>query len=159
MEAWTIITLNKVDNTNGVLTALFPATCPVFNPAGTTAGSKRRRQTAGTLCRCEVKTVDAAGGQIFLYDVDGLFEGADNNVSTGDTMTAAFYASKVALGQAKLLWTQNFKGDAGSRAAIFQGLLPFTRGLAAQYVNAAGTSATISLVVDGGYFVSEICGS
>jgi hypothetical protein len=156
MEAWTIIALAKVDST--VLTALFPTNCPTIL-AATTAGSLRRRQTAGTVYRVEVKTVDAAGGQIYLYDCDGLAEGAANNVSTGSTVTEAFYTAKVAAKQGKLLWTQNFKGDAASRAAIFQGNLPFTRGLMAQYVNAAGTSATISLVVDGGYVVTEVCGS
>jgi hypothetical protein len=148
-----------VDDNTKDLTALFPGGCTAENPAGTTAGSLRRKSTAGCLYRVEVFTSDAAGGTIEIWDIDGLSEGASNNTSTGTALTNAYKNSKVTLGQARLLWTQNFKGDAGSRAAIFQGNLPFVRGLAARYINAAGTSVTLNIVADGGYMKTQICGS
>ena len=106
-----------------------------------------------------MKTTDAAGGIIELWDIDGLWEGAANNTSTGDTMTAAYKTAKAALGQARLLWTQNFKGDAASRAAIITGNVPFVRGLAARYINAAGATCTINIVLDGGYLKTLFCGT
>jgi hypothetical protein len=158
MEAWSPITINKVNDDTGDLTALFPPSCAAETPAGTTAGSLRRKSTAGCLYRVEVVTTDAAGGIIEIWDIDGLSEGANNNTSTGSAMTNTYKNSKVTLKQAKLLWKQNFKGDAASRAAIFQGNLPFTRGLAARYINAAGTSVIVNIVADGGYLKTEICG-
>jgi hypothetical protein len=157
-QAWSPIVVTQVNNDAGDLTALFPPECTVENPAGTTAGSLRRRQTQGSLYRVEVFTTDAAGGIIEIWDMDGLAEGAANNVSTGSTVTAAFKTAKAALGQARMIWTQNFKGDAASRAAIFTGHAIFTRGLFARYINAAGTSVTLSIVADGGYCKTEICG-
>lgn len=159
MEAWSPITINKVSTTNGDLTALFPSSCPAQTPAGTTQGSLRRRSTAGVLTRVEVFTADASGGVIEIWDVDGLYEGAQNNTSTGVLISNTYKDGKAAMGQAKLLWTQNFKGDAGSRAAIFTGMLPFVRGLAGRYINSAGTSVTLSIVADGGYMVTTICGA
>lgn len=158
-QAWSPITVAKVDSDAGVLTALFPPECTAENPAGTTQGSLRRRQTQGTLFRVEVYTSDAAGGIIEIWDIDGVWEGADNNTSTGSTVTNAFKATKAAMGEAKLMWTQNFKGDAASRAAIFTGHATFSRGLCARYINAAGTSVTLSVVADGGYCKTTICGS
>lgn len=159
MEAWAPITVAKVNDDTGDLTALFPPNCPAITSPGTTAGSLRRRSTAGTLTRCEVFTSDSSGGIIEIWDIDGLWTGPDNNTSTGTAMTNSFKNWKQGLGQAKMIWTQNFKGDAASRAAIFTGNVTFSRGLAARYINSAGTSVKISLVVDGGYFLSEICGS
>jgi hypothetical protein len=118
----------------------------------------RRRQNSGTLFRCEVKTTDAAGGTIELWDLNGLWEGATNNASTGTALTNAFKNTKAAMGEAKLIWTQNFKGDAASRTAIFTGHASFTSGLCARYINAAGTSVIVNIVADGGYFKSTICG-
>ena len=157
MEAWAPITVNKVNDANGDLTALFPA--GATTESGTTKGSLRRKSTAGCLYRVEVFTSDAAGGLIEIWDIDGLSEGASNNTSTGTALTKAFKDSKVTLGQAKLIWTQAFKGDAGTRAAIFQSHVPFLRGLAARYINSAGTSVTLSIVADGGYMKTTICGS
>jgi hypothetical protein len=105
-----------------------------------------------------VKTNDAAGGTIELWDLNGVWEGANNNTSTGTAMTNAFKNTKAGMGEAKMIWTQNFKGDAASRTAIFTGHASFLSGLSARYINAAGTSVTISIVADGGYFKSTICG-
>lgn len=157
MEAWAPITLTKVDDDNGNFTALFPPNCTT-EAGATTQGSLRRRSTAGTLYRIEVYSSDAAGGVIELWDLDGLYEGVNNNTSIGSTMTNAFKNQRVAMGQAKLLWTQMFSGDEGSCKAIFKCHVPFVRGLAARYINPVGTSCIISLVVDGGYYKSEING-
>jgi hypothetical protein len=156
MEAWSPITIAKVADDTGDLTALFPPSCTA--ESGTTQGSLRRRQTQGTLYRVEVFTSDAAGGIIEIWDLDGLSEGATNNISTGAALTNAFKTAKATLGQARMIWTQNFKGDAASRAAIFTGHVPFSRGLCARYINAAGTSVKISIVADGGYVKTTICG-
>ena len=158
-QAWSPITVLKVDDNTKDLTALFPPECTAETPAGTTQGSLRRRQTQGTLYRVEVYTSDAAGGVIEIWDLDGVWEGATNNTSTGTAITNAFKTAKASQGEAKLIWTQNFKGDAASRAAIFTGNATFMRGLAARYINAAGTSVTLSIVADGGFCKTTICGS
>lgn len=159
MQAWAPISVSAVSSATGNLTALFPATCTVISSPGTTPGSLRRRQTAGVLTRCEVFTSDAAGGTIEIWDVDGLWEGANNNVSTGTTLTNSYLTAKQALGEARMIWTQAFKGDSGSRAAIFTAHCPFSRGLAARYINSGGTSVTLSIVADGGFMKIEIAGA
>lgn len=157
-QAWSPITVSKVNDNTGVLTALFPPECTTESGL-TTKGALRRRQGQGTLFRVEVFTGDAAGGTIEIWDCDGLAEGASNNVSTGSTVTNTYKNEKAALGEAKLMWTQNFKGDAASRAAIFTGHATFSRGLMARYINSGGTSVTLSIVADGGYFKTQICGT
>ena len=157
MEAWAPITLNKVNDDTGDFTALFPASCTAESGA-TTQGSLRRRSTAGTLYRVEIYSSDGAGGVFEIWDLDGLHEGLTNNTSTGSTMTNAFKNQRVALNQAKMIWTQMFSGDEGSYKATFKCHVPFLRGLAARYINSAGTACTVSLVVDGGYYKSDING-
>lgn len=156
MEAWAPLTLSAVA-ANGVVTQLYPSHCAAGDVA-TTAGSWRRRPTQGNLYRIEVFTSDAAGGVIELYDIAGEEEGANNNVSTGTSMTDAYLDAKIAANTAKMIWTQNFKGDAASRSALFSVHVPFLRGLAARYVNVAGTSVQLSVVASGGYMRVQMMG-
>lgn len=158
MEAWAPVTLAKVDSDSGDLTALFPPSCS-SEAGATTQGSLRRRQTSGTLYRIEVYASDSAGGVIELWDIDGLTEGASNNISTGTAMTNAFKNSKAALGQAKMIWTQSFSGDTGDAVVYFKNPVPIMRGLAARYINESGTACTLSIVADGCYLKTTICGS
>jgi hypothetical protein len=157
MEAWAPITLAKVNDDTGVLTALFPPNATA-EAGGTTAGSLRRKQTQGILYRLEVYPSDNAGGIIEIWDIDGLSEGLNNNVSTGTSMTNAYKNEKQALGQAKLIWTQSFSGDTGDNVALFKQQVPIMRGLAARYINPVGTACTLSIVADGLYVKTTICG-
>jgi len=150
MEPWAPITITAVADANGAMTQLFPSWVSAGS-GSTAAGTEVRRPAPGVLFRVSVITTDAAGGTIEIWDVAGEAEGAQNNSDTGTALSAAYVAAKVTAHKGKMLWKQNFKGDAGSRSAIFASHVPFLQGLAARYINAAGTSVELSLVVDGGY--------
>lgn len=144
MEAWSPITINAVADDTGNLTALFPPNC---TPG---AGNLVRKQTSGTLVRCEVYTNDAVGGVIELWDING-----GEAVNSGTTISNTYKNAEQAAGRAKLLWKQAFKGDSGSRAAILTAAIPIMRGLAARYINNGGATATLSIVADGCYIKTE----
>jgi hypothetical protein len=157
MEAWAPVILNKVDDDTGDLTALFPPSCST-EPGNTTAGSLRRKQTSGKLYRIEVYASDNSGGVIEFWDIDGVSEGLSNNISTGTQLTNAYKNEKVSLKQAKMIWTQSFSGDTGDAIVKFKQPVPIIRGLAARYISPTGVSCTISIVADGCYLKTEICG-
>jgi hypothetical protein len=156
--AWSPLTLTEVAAA-GDLTQLFPSQVTAGD-AGTTFGSQRRKASSGVLLRAEVYTVDGVGGEIELWDVAGLTEGANNNVNTGTALTDAYLQAEIAAGRARLLWTQGFAGAVGSRYPVFNQRVPFMRGLAARFISAApaGKTVQVSVVADGGYVKTTMAG-
>ncbi|UOF77054.1 hypothetical protein [Caudoviricetes sp.] len=153
---WGGTVLTNVAST-GNLTQLFPSTVTAGTTA-TTAGSQRRRATEGQLFRAEVYTSSDAGGTIELWDIGGVSEGASNNINTGVTLTNAYLVAQQALGKARLIWSQNFKGDAGAEKAKFDTNTPFMWGLAARFIAAETSTITLHIYAGGGYQKTEICG-
>lgn len=144
----------------GDITQLYPASCTAGSGA-TTAGTERRRPTAGTLYHCQFYAVSAAGGVVQLYDVAGLTEGAANNVDTGSTMTNAFVAAEIAAGRGRLIWEQEVAAAAGSSKTLVTIPIPFVRGIAARFYTAGGPSAAkarLTVSADGGFYKSPISG-
>lgn len=120
----------------------------------TTSGTEVRKPTEGVLFRAEVATDGTNGGVIEVWDLNGADGGADVNTAT--VITDAQRAAAVTLGKARLIWTQNFTGSSGARMAITRAV-PFMHGLAARYINGAGT-CTLNLLVDGGGLKTTISG-
>lgn len=142
---------------NGNLTQLFPASCTVGTGA-TTAGTEVRQPCEGQLMRAEVYPSANLGGIIELWDIKGLDEGASNNTNTGATLSNAYLVAQQALGKAKLIWSQNFKGDAGLPKVIFDQNVPFMNGLAARFVSAETGTCTLTVTAGGGFRKITICG-
>jgi hypothetical protein len=144
----------------GNITQLYPASATAGS-GGTTAGTERRRPTAGTLYTAQVYTPGGAGGIIQLWDVAGLTEGVSNNVDTGTAMTNAYVAAEIAAGRGRLIWEQEIAGSAGASKSLIVIPIPFVRGLAARYYTSGGPgadTAKINISADGGFFKAPISG-
>lgn len=151
MTPW-VITLSAVA-ANGDLTQLYPASCTAGSGL-LTSGTLVRSPCEGVLVNCQVEPDGVNGGEIQLWDVNGADAGADVNTATA--ITNAQLAALIAAGKARQIYGQKFSGSSGSRLAIAYGV-PVMHGIAARYINAAGT-IDLNLVVGGCCRKTELVG-
>lgn len=158
MQSFGNVTISNVA-TGGDLTQLYPDNV-VAGSGSTASQTSRRYPSGGVLYRVEINPKDAVGGIFELWDLAGESQGASNNVDTGTAMTAAYLASKIARGKAKLLWTIDFKGDSGLNNKVFGVRVVYSQGLAGRYINdldAVGSKLlALNIVSEGGFRVSNI---
>ena len=162
METWG----NPITVSNGAADGDLKQLYPDWATAGTgatTAGTKRRIPTEGTLYHCQVFPSSAQGGIFELWDIGGEPEGATNNTDTGTAITDAYLQAKIARNKAKLIWRIGFKGDDGLTTKTWWQKIPVTHGLAARFINTdvgAGTAnITLSIAASGCYRKIQICGA
>ena len=151
MTPW-VIQLNAV-LANGNLTQLYPDSCTAGSGA-TTSGTLKRSPCEGVLVNAQVEPDGVNGGELQLWDINGADAGAD--VDTTNVITNAQLLAMIAAGKARAIYGQKFSGATGSRLAIAYGVT-IMHGIAARYVNAAGT-LELNLVVGGGCRKTEIVG-
>ena len=146
MTPWADITINAVASTAGDLTQLYPASCSVGTGA-LTLGTLIRKPCEGTLVALQVEPDGTNGGEIEIWDVNGADVGAD--VDTATAITQPQLTAAIAMGRARILYSQKFSGSSGSRLAIAHGV-PFMHGLAARYINSTGY-CQLNITADGGF--------
>ncbi len=151
MEGW-VVELTAVLPT-GNLQQLYPNyTSAGVNPATATNGQSIRRPCEGTMYNLQIRTDGVNGGYLELWDVSGA---QVTDVSSATTITDAQLTALIALGVAKMIYTQNF--SASSLTPFNAYPRGFQRGLAARYVNytenpdTAVGSCLLNLVVQGGF--------
>lgn len=152
-QAWGAVPVNNVLSTTGNLTQLFPT----YYAAGTgssSQGTAIRSCTDGKLLRVDINPSDSVGGRLELWDIAGQTFGASGvNTNLYTQLTEAYRSAQATLGQAKLMWSIDFKGDSANATKTFATPTPVMRGLAARfiYADAAENSKAIqlNLVVEG----------
>lgn len=153
MTPWADIALSAVADTTGILTQLYPASCTAGTGAQT-LGNLIRKPSEGFLTNLQVEPDGTNGGEIEIWDINGADGGADVNTST--VITAAQLAAAIALGKARILYSQKFSGSSGSRLAIAHGV-PFMHGLAGRYINAGATgTCELNITADGGFIKTQL---
>lgn len=138
---------------NGNLVQLYPDSCTPGTGANT-MGNLKRSPCEGVLVNAQVEPDGINGGEIQLWDINGADAGAD--VDTTNVITNAQLVAMIAAGKARPIYGQKFSGASGSRLAIAYGVT-IMHGIAARYVNAAGT-LELNLVVGGCCRKTEITG-
>lgn len=148
MTPWADLSVTAVADTTGALTQLYPASCTAGTGA-LTLGNLIRMPCEGTMVSLQVEPDGTNGGEIEIWDINGADCGAD--VDTATAITAAQLAAALALGKARIIYSQKFSGSSGSRLAIAHGV-PFMHGLAARYINQGPVgTCQLNLTVDGGF--------
>lgn len=153
MERWSGLPLTAVVAT-GDLTQLYPTWFPAgVLKATATPGQQIRKPTSGVLKGINVQTDGINGGIIEIWDVSGEDIGA--NVSTATAITNAQLVALQAEGRAKLIFSKDFTANVGPFDTT---RVNFMHGLAARYVNAAGT-CKLNLGVEGGAYLTSTAGA
>ena len=105
----------------------------------------------------QVETDGTNGGEIELWDINGKDVGAD--VDTATAITQAQLTAALALGKARIVYSQKFAGSSGARLALAHGV-PFMHGLAARYINVVNAAPVgtceLNLTVDGGFRKTQL---
>lgn len=138
---------------NGNLTQIYPDSCTPGTGV-VSMGNLVRKPVYGTIHGIQVFTDGVNGGVIEIWDLDGNDGAAD--VNTGVTITNAQLLAAIALGKARLMWTQRYIGG-GTATFPSEIPVPFQHGIAARNVAAAG-SCQINVTMAGGYVKHPISG-
>ena len=148
---WSGISLTAVADKTAALTQIYPASCTAGSGA-TSMGTLIRTPMEGVITNMSVESDGTNGGEIEIWDVNGDDIGAD--VNTSNVITQAQLTALLALGKARLIWSQKFLGSTAGRIP-YAGTSNFVHGLAARYINAVVGVATgvcdLNLTVDGGF--------